>query len=234
MCIIGFTGSIGCGKSTITNILRSNKFKVIDADEISRNIMKDKEVLETVFETFGYEIKKSDNTLDRKKLADIVFNDEEKLLKLNQITHPRIIELIFSEIEEYREQRKAIYIESDKKESCLSEHKYKKESCLGNEQKNMLKSQYIFIDSALLIESIIKDYVDKILVVTCREDVQIQRIMQRDNCTKKQALDRIKVQMPQEEKEKFADYIINNSTTVENLTHEVSKFIEYMKVNWNE
>lgn len=90
MLVIGLTGNIGCGKSSLSKILEENYFDIIDADLISREIMNNSDLLKEVFDTFGDNIKRNDGTLDRKKLGEIVFNDDKKLIELNSLTHPAI------------------------------------------------------------------------------------------------------------------------------------------------
>lgn len=98
MIVVGLTGNIGCGKSTVSNILKKLGVSIIDADVVSREILLDTKVLNLIFDTFGNSIKNTDNTLNRKKLGDIVFNDEKELIKLNNITHPKIKENILNKI----------------------------------------------------------------------------------------------------------------------------------------
>ena len=98
MIVVGLTGNIGCGKSTVSNILKKLGVSIIDADIVSREILLDTKVLNLIFDTFGNYIKNTDNTLNRKKLGDIVFNDEKELIKLNNITHPKIKENILNQI----------------------------------------------------------------------------------------------------------------------------------------
>ena len=90
MLVVGLTGNIGCGKSSLSEILRQNSIDVIDADIISREIMDNKSLLTEIFNSFGEQIKRDDGSLDRKKLGSIVFANDEKLIKLNNITHPAI------------------------------------------------------------------------------------------------------------------------------------------------
>lgn len=98
MIVVGLTGNIGCGKSTVSNILKKLGVSIMDADIVSREILLDTKVLNLIFDTFGNSIKNTDNTLNRKKLGDIVFNDEKELIKLNNITHPKIKENILNQI----------------------------------------------------------------------------------------------------------------------------------------
>ena len=92
--------------------------------------------------------------------------------------------------------------------------------------------QVIVIDAALLIEGGYLEMVDKLLVITCNNEIQISRIQKRDNCTREEALGRINSQISQEEKVKYADYILDNSGSIENLGRKVSEFLMYMKENW--
>lgn len=200
MFILGLTGNIGCGKSSVTDILIKHNIDVVDADIISRKIFEDKNLLDEVFNYFGKDIANEDGTLNRKSLGNIVFRDKEKLLKLNSLTHPRIKNKIKSEIS---------IIESDNK-------------------------GIVVIDAALLVEGGYLDMIDKLLVVTCQEDIQIDRIMKRDNCSKKDAINRIYSQMSQSEKVKYGDYIIDNSSSLKNLQSKTEEFIIYMKENWCE
>lgn len=194
MLVLGLTGNIGCGKSSVSNIFMQKDIDVIDADIEARKIFDDKDLLNKVFSTFGDSIKNEDGSLNRKALGNIVFNDDEKLIELNNLTHPKIKQNILSKVSKYKEQGKKIVV----------------------------------IDAALLIEDDYLPYIDKLILVTCREDIQIERIKNRDNCTEEEAISRINSQMSQSEKSKFADYIIDNSSSIEELQKRVLEFIEIL------
>ena len=87
--IIGLTGGIGSGKSTVADYFRKSGIPVYIADDQAKKIMDKPEVSKLVIETFGNEILTS-GTIDRKKLAAVVFNDAEKLAQLNAIIHPAV------------------------------------------------------------------------------------------------------------------------------------------------
>ena len=195
MLVLGLTGNIGCGKSSVSNIFIQNGIDVVDADIEARRIFDDKDLLNKVFSTFGDSIKNEDGSLNRKALGNIVFNDDEKLIELNNLTHPQIKKNILSQVSKYKEQGKKIVV----------------------------------IDAALLIEDDYLPYIDKLVLITCREDIQIERIKNRDNCTEKEAVSRINSQMSQSEKSKFADYIIDNSNSFEELQKRVLEFIEILQ-----
>ena len=90
--IIGLTGGISSGKDTVAAFLKELGAIIIDADEISREIVKPgMPAWEELVEEFGSEILSPDNTIDRTKLGKIVFNEPSQLQRLNGITHPKII-----------------------------------------------------------------------------------------------------------------------------------------------
>ncbi len=88
MIILGITGGSGCGKTTVSDILSANGVDVIDCDLVAKKIVEPNEpALKEIKDFFGNEYINQDGTLDRKKLANLVFNSPDKLLKLNEITH---------------------------------------------------------------------------------------------------------------------------------------------------
>lgn len=103
MKIIGLSGGIASGKSTITRALREMKIPVIDGDEIARDIMKSgSPVLLKLSEEFGKDVINRDGTLSRQKLGSLVFGNKSNLEKLNSITHPVIKSEILKSINYYR------------------------------------------------------------------------------------------------------------------------------------
>lgn len=100
MKIIGITGGIGAGKSTVCKEFSSYGAEIIDADEISRNVTrKNGEAYEETVKCFGNEILDCNGEIKRKELAKIVFSDKEELKKLNLITHKHIFRKINEKIE---------------------------------------------------------------------------------------------------------------------------------------
>ena len=109
MKVIGLTGGIASGKSTVTNMLRSLGATVIDADFISRElVLPGSLALREIVEAFGKQVMNKDGSLDRKKLADIVFNDKEKLKRLDEIMLPKIIETINGLLSSYKNAGQAV------------------------------------------------------------------------------------------------------------------------------
>lgn len=100
MKIIGVTGGIGSGKSTVSGALRDLGAAVVDADVLARNVtLKDGKAFNELVDYFGEDIVKQDGELDREKLAAIAFNDKVKLHALNCITHKHIAEKIREAVE---------------------------------------------------------------------------------------------------------------------------------------
>lgn len=105
MKIIGLTGGIGSGKSTVSQFLAELGAKIIDADKLGHEAFRpDTEPWYEVVNTFGRRILKPDGEIDRKKLGEIVFGQPELISRLNQLMHPRIFEIVKAQIEEYRQQ----------------------------------------------------------------------------------------------------------------------------------
>ena len=96
---IGLTGSIACGKSTVSSYLRMLGFAVVDADAISRKITaQGGKALPALRDAFGDSVFHADGTLDRRMLGSVVFSRPEQREKLNSILHPIIIEEILSQL----------------------------------------------------------------------------------------------------------------------------------------
>ena len=105
MKVIGLTGSIGSGKSTVSRFLAELGAVIIDADKVGHEAYKpDTEVWREVVASFGRQILTPNGDIDRKKLGEIVFDKPEALSRLNQILHPRIYDMVKAQLEEYRRQ----------------------------------------------------------------------------------------------------------------------------------
>ena len=111
MKIIGLTGGIGSGKSTVSKFLAHLGAVVIDADKVGHEVFKPgTKAWQEVVDAFGQGIISADGTIDRRKLGEIVFSNPGARAKLNQVTHPLIYEQVKSLIEEYGKKGVAIII----------------------------------------------------------------------------------------------------------------------------
>ncbi len=193
MKTIAVTGGIGAGKSTVSDYLREKGYRVLDADEIARAMTgKNGPALEPILLEFGAGVFDEEGNLDRKKLAGIVFDDADKLKKLEKIT----TECVIAEI---REQIKH-----------LEETGF---------------TGILFVDAPLVFEFGIQSMFDETWLVTAGTETRINRVRQRDNMSREEIKKRIEAQMPENQKEKLADFIINNSLKRDWLTEQVDRLL---------
>jgi dephospho-CoA kinase len=100
--IIGLTGSIASGKSTVSTMLKRKGFPIVDADEIARQVVElGSPVLQEISRVFGESLLQADGSLNRVKLGEIIFNDEEMRQKLNGIIHPAIRQEMLKQKDEW-------------------------------------------------------------------------------------------------------------------------------------
>ena len=192
--IIGITGGIGTGKSTVSNYLIEKGYNVIDADKISREIIGNIQIQKIIIQTFGSQILEDplniNSNISRNKLRKIVFSNKKNTVKINDIMHPAIIEEI----------KRQIDLQKTRK--------------------------LVFVDVPLLFETNLEYLFDKILLVYANQEIQIKRVMERDNKDREETIKIIKSQMNIEEKKYKSDYIIDNISTVKDLKIKVDKFLK--------
>lgn len=190
MTVIGLTGNIGSGKTTVSRWLAEEMgFVCLNTDYIGKLVAEPGgEAYDELKECFGADYFLADGSLNRPKLAALVFNDKEELKKLNKITHPAIKRHIKREIERIAEQN---------------------------------PGQTVVIEAALLIEADYLDLLDELWLVWADDDVRLKRVMSRDSVTEEQAKSRMRNQMPQADKVKYAKRIVHNNGDEENLKSEL-------------
>ena len=201
--VIGLTGGIGTGKSTVSQILRKKKFPVIDLDTISHEVIKIPKVIEKIVENFGKEVLENSGNFEnknnaiqisREKLGKIIFENKEKRLLLNSIMHPEILHTMREQISKYKKNNKIIFVEIQ----LLFEVQWEKE-------------------------------LDYILLVSAEKSTQIRRILERDKRSENDALNIINSQLPLDEKKKRSDFVIENDGNIEVLKEKIDKFLEYLE-----
>ena len=194
--ILGLTGGIASGKSTADVFFREKQIPVIDCDQIAHDILnKGEKGYELVLKQFGMNILKSDQSINRSALGQIVFDNKKQLKTLNRITHP----LIFQEIQA--------------------------KIALNNPSKNSL----VVVDAPVLFEANGQKYCDFTLLIAIPESLQMKRLMLRDRLSKGAALKRIRSQMPLSQKEKLADFVINNTGTKQDLKSKLEQLLLEIK-----
>ncbi len=189
MKIIGLTGGIAAGKSTVSAMLRELGAIILDADAIAHKLMAPHQpAWYKVRQHFGEEYILPDGKIDRRKLGRLVFSNPSALKELNAIVHPIIKNYIENEIEGLREKG---------------------------------FDGVVVVDAALIFEAGWTDMVDEIWVVKVDYQTQVQRLMERNNLSRKEAIDRINSQMSQEEKLARADKVIDNSSSIDDTLKQV-------------
>jgi len=188
--IIGLTGGIASGKSTVSEYLKSKGIPIVDADIVSREVVEPgSKGLNQIVEAFGKKML-IDGYLDRKALRELIFSDDSQRLKLNAILHPIIHNEIINQLEAF----KGIH-------------------------------PIIIFDAPLLIENNLISMVDELWVVSVNKEIQIDRVMVRDQVTKEQAESIIDKQMSLEEKLKYADVVLDNNMDLQHLYNQIEEHL---------
>ncbi|CEG28170.1 dephospho-CoA kinase [Bacillus sp. B-jedd] len=180
--IIGLTGGIASGKSTVSNMCKEMGIPVIDADQEARLAVEPGEqAYKEIVAAFGKGLLLPDGGIDRPALGAIIFNDEAKRRLLNSIVHPQV--------------RRRM---AEKQKAAVE-----------------AGAHIVILDIPLLFESNLVHLADKTLVVTVDREIQLSRLMARNDFSKEEAEARISSQMPLYKKAALADAVINNNGPLE-------------------
>lgn len=194
--IIGLTGSIASGKSTVSQLLKDKGYAIIDADIVARLVVEPgSNTLKEITNQFGSEVLHADGTLNREALGTMIFHNPVKRKQLNELMHPAIR----NEMIKQRDELKNEGLET------------------------------IIMDIPLLFESRLQHFVEKILVVSVSEEIQLERLIKRNSLSKEEAEIRIKSQLPVSEKEKGADAVIYNNGSIEESKIQLERILK----EWN-
>ena len=193
--IIGITGGIGSGKSTVSKFIEELGFPVYDSDFWAKELVNlDKNLKSRIIELLGEESYDENGKYNRKFVAEKVFDHQELLLKLNQIIHPAV----------------KIHFEN---------------------WVNAQNAEFVFKETALLFELKLNESCYQSVLVTADENIRIKRVMNRDGRTYREVKEIIDKQMPEVDKVKLADFVIQNNTDLESLkefTHQVIDELQRM------
>ncbi|GGN91931.1 dephospho-CoA kinase [Saccharibacillus kuerlensis] len=194
---IGLTGGIATGKSTVSRLLEAEGVRIVDADVIARNVMNPGQpLLEAVAKRFGPEFLLPEGGLDRRRMAEHIFNRPEEREALNAIVHPAIRAEIRRQVEAWEAASPNVIVAAD---------------------------------IPLLYESGLEELYEKIVVVYVPQEVQRSRLMLRDKLSPEQADSRLNSQLDIEEKKHRADYVIDNSGSMEDTKRQVEELLEKLR-----
>ena len=193
MFVIGLTGGIGTGKSEVARILRELGGAVIDADEVAHETYKQgTEGWREVVAEFGEDVLADSGDVDRSKLAGIVFEDKERLDRLNAIVHPRTRSAIEARIQELRESGTAVVV-----------------------------VEAPLLVEAMRREARWVSRLDEVWVTDAAEDRVMERVRKRSHLDERAIKARIRSQIPREERNAHASALIDNGGTLEDLRERV-------------
>ena len=200
MLKVGLTGGIACGKTTSLSEFERLGVFGIDADQIAHKmILPGGPAYGEIVDMFGNEILKDNRVIDRKRLAMIIFQDESKREKLNQIVHPHVL----------TEQERIL--------------------CTLEKNIGTYQPKIAMVDAALMIEAGTYRRYDVILVVYCNQEPQLRRLMTRDSLGENEALIRINSQMSLAEKVRYADSVIDNSNGLNDTRRQIQNIFSDLK-----
>ena len=204
MYLIGLTGNIATGKSSVARILQELGAHVVDADRLAHWLMEPgTEVWQQVVDAFGEEMIGSGDRIDRSRLGALVFFDPGALRRLEEIVHPAVLaetERILTGIERTHDAEEG-----------------------GLQQGEVVRGPVAVVEAIKLIESGLADRCDSVWVLTCERDLQVQRMMENRGLTRAEALLRIDAQPLQGQKVELADVVIENYGSREDLRERVER-----------
>ncbi len=178
------TGGIGSGKSTVSKLFQNLGAAVIDADIVAHQLVEPGQPALTQLTQAFSDILNQDGSLNRSKLAGIIFSDANQKKRLEKIMHPLVYAQIESEIQK-------------------------------------LNHDYCILAVPLLLESGQASWVDRILVIDCPLETQLERVKKRDNLSIQRINRIIDSQMLREKRLSYADDIIDNSKSASQLAEQV-------------
>lgn len=191
--LVGVTGGIGSGKSTVCAMLAGMGCELFEADQIAKELqLEDPQVIRGIEELFGREVYSRDGTgqlqIDRKAIASVVFADPEKLIALNRLIHPKVREAFVREVKR-----------------CAREGK-----------------RILCKEAAILFEAGADRDLDRIIVVAANDVLRLDRAVKR-GLDREEARKRMAAQWPQEKLIERAHYVIFNDGTLEELRLQVEQ-----------
>ena len=189
--VVGLVGGLASGKSTVARLLAERGARVVDADRIGHQMLELPEVVEDVVQAFGSDVLDDAGRVDRGRLAERVFGDEQAVQNLNAIIHPPIIRRA-------REQVAALRMQPD--------------------------VPLVVLDAPLLMETDLhRDMCQALLFVDSSEELRRRRAMAERGMDAVQFDKRQRAQLPLDTKRQRADYVVDNTGTLEELRSRIER-----------
>jgi dephospho-CoA kinase len=192
MLKVGLTGGLASGKSFVGEALAGYGCLVVEADELGHAALSPGgEAHDAVIREFGASIVDETGEIDRHRLAELVFDQPDKLARLNALVHPPVV---------------------------------RREEEMAAEFARRSPEGIFVVEAAILIETGSYERFDRLILVICTEEQQVERAMRREGAVEAVVRARLSRQMPIEDKRKFAHFVIDTSGTKENTlrqTHAV-------------
>ena len=200
MLRVGLTGGVACGKTTVAGMMRERGAHVVLADEVAHQLMRPGQpVYYEVVRHFGSDIVAIDSSIDRKKLAEAAFGSG-RINELNQIVHPAVIA---------------------------------RQDAWTNEIAAQYPDGIAVVEAALMLEAGVGKRFDKLVVVVCSMPQKIERFARRHNldlaAAEREVTRRMAAQLPDEEKVRVADYVIDNSGALDELKAKVDALMAELR-----
>lgn len=190
--LIGLTGGIGSGKSTVATLFEKLGARIIDTDELSRQLTRPGgAAIPGIRKTFGDAYINADGALDRAMMRELIFADPSAKARLEAMLHPAILDL------------------SKRSASAAT------------------SAPYTLVVVPLLFESgAYRNWLHRILVVDCPEEIQIERTMQRNGLSRAAVSAIMAQQLPRARRMELADDVLGNATDLNALTEQVARLNE--------
>jgi dephospho-CoA kinase len=190
--LVGLTGGIASGKSTVAVMLQRLGAQIIDADSLAREVVQPgQKAWRDIVDAFGADVLLEDRTLDRKKLRTIVFNNPAARKQLEAITHPTIRRLAQQRIQELADAGASLIV-------------------------------YV---APLFFETKVQLWLRPVILVACDTATQKRRLRERDRLSDEEIERHLQAQMSLEEKRRLADYVVENTGTLEDLERQVAAVV---------
>jgi dephospho-CoA kinase len=190
MLLIGLTGNIASGKSTVTRLLAARGATIIDADLLARRAVEvGTPAYDRILQRWGPDVLAPDGMLDRAALRERVFEDHDELEELNQIVHPEVTRM-------------------------------RDELVAGARERG---DRIVVCDIPLLFENDLAGHFDRIVLVDAPRPMRLERLVRDRGLHEAEAMKMIAAQMPAELKRARADYVIDNTGTLNELAARIDE-----------